>query len=159
MKFASRLSIYLAQAALILAMSAAVSEATDKSAGSKASDANRKMVVEFYDAFFNKHEMTAAEKFLAEGYKQHNPLVPDGRKAVMDFFAGYFKSNPDSRAKIVRTAVEGDIVWLHVHATSHKDDKGLAVVDIFRVQDGKIVEHWDVVQAVPEKAANSNTMF
>ncbi len=159
LKLASRASSYLAHAAMILAMSVTVSAAKDQPVGPKASEANRKLVIEFYDAFFNKHEMAAAEKFLAEGYKQHNPMVPDGRKAVTDFFAGFFKSNPDARAKIVRTAVEGDIVWLHVHATSNKDDRGQAVIDIFRVQDGKIVEHWDVVQDVPEKSANNNTMF
>ncbi|WP_221620376.1 MULTISPECIES: hypothetical protein [unclassified Desulfovibrio] len=64
-----------------------------------------------------------------------------------------------SRARIIRSAVEGDIVWLHVHSVNDEKDRGEAVLDVFRVKDGKIVEHWDVIQAVPETAENSNTMF
>lgn len=62
-------------------------------------------------------------------------------------------------ARIVRSAADGDLVYLHVHATEHPGDRGEAVVDIFRVKDGKIVEHWDVIQPVPETSANRNTMF
>ena len=90
---------------------------------------------------------------------QHNPEVPDGKAPFVGYFGGYFKENPESRARIVRSAADGDLVYLHVHSTNGKADRGQAVIDIFRVQDGKIVEHWDVIQAVPEQAANSNTMF
>lgn len=64
-----------------------------------------------------------------------------------------------SRARIVRSATDGDLVYLHVHATERPDDRGKAVVDIFRVKDGKLVEHRDVIQPVPETVANQNTMF
>ncbi|MBB4481329.1 nuclear transport factor 2 family protein [Rhizobium etli] len=124
----------------------------------KVEEANRKLVVEFYDRFFNSHDIDAAS-VVADEYRQHNPQVPDGKKPLVSFFTGFFKDNPQSKAKIVRSSADGDLVWLHVHATNGTDDRGQAIVDIFRVKDGKIVEHWDVIQAVPKEAANKNTMF
>lgn len=124
----------------------------------KVEEANRKLVVEFYDRFFNKHDIDAAS-VVADEYRQHNPEVPDGKKPFVSFFTGFFKDNAQSRAEIVRSSTDGDLVWLHVHATNGAEDRGQAVVDIFRVKDGKIVEHWDVIQAVPKEAANKNTMF
>ncbi|MBB2674215.1 UNVERIFIED_ORG: putative SnoaL-like aldol condensation-catalyzing enzyme [Rhizobium esperanzae] len=124
----------------------------------KAEEANRKLVVEFYDRFFNSHDIESAA-VVADEYRQHNPEVPDGKKPLVSFFTGFFKDNPQSKAKIVRSSADGDLVWLHVHATNGTDDRGQAIVDIFRVKDGKIVEHWDVIQAVPKEAANKNTMF
>lgn len=122
-------------------------------------EANRKLVVEFYDRFFNKHEVAEAAAVVADDYKQHNPQVPDGKEPFVGFFTGYFKDNPNSRAKIVRSSTDGDLVWIHVHSTNGPEDRGQAVVDIFRVKEGKIVEHWDVIQDVPKEAANQNTMF
>ncbi|MBN9982633.1 nuclear transport factor 2 family protein [Rhizobium laguerreae] len=124
----------------------------------KIEEANRKLVVEFYDRFFNKHDIEAAS-VVADDYRQHNSQVPDGKKPLISFFTGFFKENAQSKAEIVRSAADGDLVWLHVHATNGADDRGQAIVDIFRVKDGKIVEHWDVIQAVPKEAANKNTMF
>ena len=62
-------------------------------------------------------------------------------------------------ARIVRSAADGDLVWLHLNSTQNAQDRGEAIVDIFRVEDGRIVEHWDVIQPVPETSANENTMF
>ena len=120
---------------------------------------NRKLVVEFYDSFFNAHDVDRAAVVVADDYRQHNPEVPDGKAPFVGYFKGYFKENPASRARIVRSAADGDLVWLHVHSTNGAEDRGIAVVDVFRVKDGKIVEHWDVIQAVPVQSANSNTMF
>ncbi|MDK4732116.1 nuclear transport factor 2 family protein [Rhizobium sp. CNPSo 3490] len=144
----------------ILAGIAAPSGASAESAARdlKIEEANRKLVVEFYDKFFNKHDLTAAS-VVAEDYRQHNPQVPDGKQPLISFFTGFFKDNAQAKAEIVRSAADGDLVWLHVHATNGADDRGQAIVDIFRVKDGKIVEHWDVIQAVPKEAANKNTMF
>ncbi|PXW84693.1 putative SnoaL-like aldol condensation-catalyzing enzyme [Ruegeria sp. P4] len=121
-------------------------------------EANRALVVEFYDQFFNEHNIAASD-VIAEDYIQHNPNVPDGKAPLVSFFSGYFAENPESRARIVRSAADGDLVWLHVQSTNGEEDLGEAVVDIFRVEDGMIVEHWDVIQTVPSEAANSNTMF
>lgn len=142
-------------AGMVFGASAAQSSTRDVAA----EEANRTLVLNFYDRFFNKHEVTEAAEVVADDYKQHNPQVPDGKAPFVSYFAGYFKENPQARARIVRSATDGDLVYLHVHSTNGPGDRGQAVVDIFRVQGGKIVEHWDVIQDVPEKAANKNTMF
>ncbi|EOC0093039.1 nuclear transport factor 2 family protein [Cronobacter dublinensis] len=121
-------------------------------------EANRQRVITFYDRFFNQHD-TAAADVVADDYRQHNPDVPDGKAPFVNYFSGFFRDNPQSRAKVIRSAADGDLVWLQVHSTNGSHDRGQAVLDIFRVKDGKIVEHWDIIQDVPEKAANANTMF
>lgn len=120
---------------------------------------NKKMVVDFYNEVFNKHNIDIIPKYVSEDYKQHNPFVADGRKAFMDFFKEDFVKNPNSSAEIKRVVAEGDTVALHVHSRTNSQDKGVAIVDIFRIKDGKIVEHWDVIQETPSEAANDNTMF
>ncbi|MFD6056371.1 nuclear transport factor 2 family protein [Agromyces sp. NPDC060279] len=122
-------------------------------------ESNRALVLDFYNTFFNDHDTEAAAKVVADDYRQHNPEVPDGKGPFVSFFTGFFAENPDSRAEIVRSAADGDLVYLHVHSTNGADDLGSAVVDIFRVEDGMIVEHWDVIQDVPATSANENTMF
>jgi predicted SnoaL-like aldol condensation-catalyzing enzyme len=75
-------------------------------------------------------------------------------------FIGFLKEKlPDSRSEIKRAFADGDYVILHVHSVREKDTRGRAIVDIFRLENGKIVEHWDVVQEIPEKAANGNGTF
>jgi predicted SnoaL-like aldol condensation-catalyzing enzyme len=122
-------------------------------------EANRKLVLDFYDQVFVKHEVEKAAVVLADDYIQHNPLVPTGKAPFVNFFTGFFKANPQAKGLTVRSATDGDLVFLHNHATTSENDRGRAIVDIFRVKDGKIVEHWDVIQPVPETAANTNTMF
>lgn len=122
-------------------------------------EANLKLVVNFYEQFFNKHEVARAAEVVSEDYKQHNPEVPDGKNPFVDYFSQFFKETPQSKARIVRTATSGDLVWLQVHSTNSPSDRGQAVLDIFRVKNGKIVEHWDIIQDIPEKSANENTMF
>ncbi|MBK5451972.1 ester cyclase [Bacillus sp. TH22] len=78
----------------------------------------------------------------------------------MDFFKEDYVKNPNSSAEIKRVVVVvGDTVALHVYSRTNSEDKGVAIVDIFRIKDGKIVEHWDVIQEIPNEAANDNTMF
>lgn len=120
---------------------------------------NRKLVVDFYEQFFNQHDLGAAERYIGDTYIQHNPNVPDGRKAFTEAFARVFAQFPERHSRIVRVVADGDLVVLHVHGTKSAEDRGTAIVDIFRVRNGRIVEHWDVQQSVPEKAANGNTMF
>ncbi|MBS9806366.1 ester cyclase [Bacillus toyonensis] len=126
---------------------------------SKENEKNKKMVVDFYNEVFNKHNIDIIPTYVGEEYKQHNPFVADGRKAFIDFFKEDFVKNPNSSAEIKRVVAEGDTVALHVHSRTNSQDKGVAIVDIFRIKDGKIVEHWDVIQEVPSEAANNNTMF
>ncbi|MBT0725931.1 nuclear transport factor 2 family protein [Rosenbergiella australiborealis] len=143
----------------LLIVSASLFAAPNDSVASSQSEANRQLVVTFYNQFFNRHDTDAAAKVVAEGYRQHNPQVSDGKKPFVSYFKGYFQQHPQSHAQIIRSAVDGDLVWLHIHSTESPQDRGQAIVDIFRVDHGKIVEHWDVIQAIPENAANGNSMF
>jgi predicted SnoaL-like aldol condensation-catalyzing enzyme len=116
-------------------------------------------VREFYDKALNEKDYEAAAKYLGSKYTQHNPRAADGAeglKSYLEFLKGKF---PKSRSEIKRVFAEGDYVILHVHAVREPGTKGQAIIDIFKVADGKIVEHWDVVQDVPEQALNTNTMF
>ena len=122
-------------------------------------EANRKLVVDFYDKVFNQHMVEEAAVVLTDDYKQHNPHVPVGKEPFVSYVTQFFKDNPEARARIVRSAADGDLVWLHLNSTQNAQDRGEAIVDIFRVEDGRIVEHWDVIQPVPETSANENTMF
>lgn len=121
---------------------------------------NKTIVTTFYNLALNEHKpAAAAEKYLSEKYVQHNPFVSDGKKPFVDYFVNYQKDHPDSRSEIKRAVAEGNLVVLHTHSTSSKSDLGYANMHIFKVEKGKIVEHWEVSQLVQQKSANKNTMF
>jgi predicted SnoaL-like aldol condensation-catalyzing enzyme len=123
---------------------------------------NKKLVLDFYDLAFNQHEpVKAAEKFLAPEYIQHNPYVATGRMAFIEAFKKMLLDEKEKQSKNIfkRTIAEGDLVVLHSHKIRFEGDRGVAGVDIFRVKNGKIIEHWDVNQVIPEKSEHSNTMF
>ena len=120
--------------------------------------ANKKLVVDFYRVvFIEKRVVEGFERFVAPEYIQHNPLLATGREAAVKFLAP--RASRESITDIKRVIAEGDLVVLHVHSRTNLTDRGRAVIDIFRVADGKIVEHWDVIQPVPPTSANTNTMF
>ena len=122
-------------------------------------EANKKIVVESYEAMLNKHDIETATKNFGAKYTQHNPTAPDGIEGFKPFFAAYIKQYPKSSVQIKRVLADGDFVVMHVHLLLNPDDRGRAAVEIFRLENGKIVEHWDVIQPIPEKPANNNTMF
>lgn len=122
-------------------------------------EANKKNVVEFYDKAINQKDFEAASKYLGSRYTQHNPTAPDGPEGLKGFLAFLKGKFPQSRSEIKRVFADGDYVILHVHAVREPGTRGRAIVDIFKLENGKIVEHWDVAQDVPEKAANNNGMF
>ena len=96
---------------------------------------------------------------MGDHYTQHNPTVPDGLdgfKAIVDYLRA---KAPQSHSEIKAAFADGDRVILHVHSVAAPGDRGRAIVDIFRLDHGKIVVHWDVVQAIPAEAATTNTMF
>ena len=120
--------------------------------------ANKKLVVDFYrTVFIEKRVVEGFERYVAPEYVQHNPLLATGREPAVKFLSS--RMTRESISDIKRVVAEGDLVVLHVHSRTTISDRGRAVVDIFRVFNGKIVEHWDVIQPVPDKAANPNTMF
>lgn len=149
-------------AAVALPASAALAQqSAPSSSRTSQEEANARLVTAFYELAFNQHKPTeAARLYIGDHYIQHNPFVPNGAAAFYEYFEGFFRDNPQSRAVIHRVIVDGDLVVLHVHSQKTPSDPGQAVIDIFRVENGKIVEHFDVIQEVPDAAtANGNTMF
>jgi len=117
-------------------------------------------VVGLLDTAFNqKKPAEAFETFGGAYYTQHNPTAPAGKEAVVSLLSGWLPTVPQLHYDIKRIVSDGDMVWVHSHVTTGPDDRGMAVVDIFRLEGGKVVEHWDVGTAVPESALNDNTMF
>ncbi len=123
-------------------------------------DRNKKLVRDFYELAFNGHKpREAAKLYIGNPYIQHNPFVPNGIAPFVSHFEGYFKEHPKSHVVFSHIVAEGDLVILHLNSKADEQDRGRAIIDIFRVENGKIVEHWDVTQDVPEKTASGNTMF
>ncbi len=121
--------------------------------------ANKHVVVAFYDAAINKKDYELALTFLGPEYKQHNPTAGDGAAGLKGFIEFLKAKFPAQHGDIKQIIAEGDLVALHVHSTRGDGTPGRAIVDIFRVAHGKVVEHWDVIQDIPEKSANANGMF
>lgn len=155
----SKFNLFVVAAIILLAKSTCVLANPDTLRNLITEEQNRLVVLKFYDAFFNRHQVDEAAKVIVDDYKQHNPHVPDGKVAFVSYFTDFFNRNPQAHTTVVRSATDGDLVYLHVHSTRTPNDPGTAGVDIFRVKDGRIVEHWDVNQAVPQQSANVNTMF
>lgn len=122
-------------------------------------DLNKKIVMEFYELAVNKKDFAAAAKCLGPRYIQHNQRAADGAEGLKNFIQFLRDKFPASHSEIKRAFAEDDYVVLHVHAIREPGTRGVAIVDIFRLQDNKIVEHWDVHEDILEKAANRNGMF
>ena len=120
----------------------------------------KEVVTRFMTQFYLDKQVRAAfETWVEPGYIQHNPLAMTGRDAAIAFLEPFFQAHPDASYSIKRIIADGNLVAVHSHAKFTADDRGLAVVDILRVDHCKIAEHWDVAQPVPEKSANTNGMF
>ena len=123
------------------------------------SESNKALVREFYTlAFIHKEPEKAAKKFIGDRYTQHNPGADDGADAFVAFAKGFFVAVPDLKVEIKRVIAEANLVVVHSRFEMGPG-KASAVMDIFRVEAGRIVEHWDVTQEVPATAINKNTMF
>jgi muconolactone delta-isomerase len=122
---------------------------------------NKRTVVAFYEKALNERDAeTAFRLYGGISYTQHTPVIEDSQQGLGKFVAWLRDNRPNARATIKRVFAEGDYVLLHVHWIGLSDgERGEAVVDIFRLEGGKVAEHWDVIQPIPETAANSNSMF
>jgi predicted SnoaL-like aldol condensation-catalyzing enzyme len=117
---------------------------------------NKRTVVEYYELAFNEHEPEeAVEKYVGSRYIQHNPQAPDGPEAFIAFVNAF----PEISVDIRRVIAEDDLVVTHGMVKFTADDRGTVAVDIFRLEDGKVVEHWDVLQPWPEESVNPHPMF
>ena len=122
-------------------------------------EANKNTVLEFYEAGLNKKDFEAAAKYFGPKYIQYNPGAPDGIEGFKTFVNFLREKFPNSKSEIKKVFADGDFVILHVHAVRGPGTRGRAIVDIFRLENGKIVEHWDVAQDIPEKMPHNNGMF
>jgi predicted SnoaL-like aldol condensation-catalyzing enzyme len=116
-------------------------------------------VLEMYREVLIRMDSSKVDRYLSPKYVQHSSLAPPGLQALKDFLDTVRRRSPDATQTIKRAFVDGDHVIVHVHVVRFPGDPGLAVIDIFRVEDDAIVEHWDVLQEVPVKPVNPNPMF
>ncbi len=147
---------------MFVAFAAALAFALPPAAGAgntAQEEQNKKTVVDFYDKAINKKDFEAARAHLGARYIQHNPRAADGAEGLKGFIDVLKAKFPQYHSEFKRVLADGDYVVVHVHNVPEPGHRGRAIMDIFRLENGKIVEHWDVAQDVPEKAANDNTMF
>lgn len=122
-------------------------------------DQNKANAIAFYRMAYEGNPREAVELYVGAGYIQHNPLVGDGKAAFIEYFERMSREYPEKSIEFVRAAAEGDLVALHTHQTWPGNDE-YVTMDFFRFDaSGKIVEHWDSVQQIPEHSANHNTMY
>jgi predicted SnoaL-like aldol condensation-catalyzing enzyme len=130
------------------------------SADSEKLEANKKTVVAFYQkALFDGDVETAIHLYGGETYTQHTPFAADGFDGLRAYVKWIAENYPRARGEIKHVFADGDHVLLHCHYTGFFGVDGDAIIDIFRLEKGKVVEHWDVIQAIPKTSLNENTMF
>lgn len=120
---------------------------------------NKQIILEFYEKVFNAKNPEAAPAYFGSHYTQHNPGVADGVEGFQKFVEFLRQNYPQAHSEPKHVFADGDYVILHHHAIREPGTRGAAIIDIYRLENRKIVEHWDVIQPVPETAANGNGMF
>lgn len=124
-----------------------------------AEQANLDLVLGLFAQVLNPMDSSAVDRFIAPGYIQHSPLAPPGREAFKAFLDQIRAETPEAVHDVKRALVDGDHVAVHYHVRRWPDDRGFAVIDIFRIENGLIAEHWDVLQDVVEGGPNPLSPF
>ncbi|MBI2784787.1 MAG: ester cyclase [Legionella longbeachae] len=122
-------------------------------------ETNKAVVTAFYNELINQKNFETASQYLGTHFIQHNPMVVDdvdGLRAFVEFLRNKF---PDAHSEIKKIFAEGDYVMVHVHSIREPGTAGRAIFDLFKLQNGKIIEHWDVIQDIPVESKNTNGMF
>jgi predicted SnoaL-like aldol condensation-catalyzing enzyme len=132
-------------------------QTTQISDNQKQEEINKKLVADFYQQLFGDKDVSAIDKYIGDVYIQHNPAAADGKEALKLVVSEWFKNAPKEKIDIQHLGADGNFVYIHTKAKW--GTKVVSVIDIFRIENGKIVEHWDVMQEVPEKSANDHPMF
>ena len=144
----------------LVALGGSVAGRRTRAAGQSEQERNKQVVVAYYTLAFNEHRPAeAVARYGGPYYIQHNPLLPDGFEAFIAFVTGFAAQFPQSSVEIRTVLAEGDRVVTHGLLKSSPEDRGTVAMDIFRLEGGKIVEHWDVLQPFPETSANDHPMF
>lgn len=120
---------------------------------------NLRLVREVYDNVLEPLDGAMIDRYFAPGYIQHSPMAATGSQGLKDFLVWAKQTSPDAHHHVKRMFADGDHVIAHVHVVIEPRTPGNAVIDIFRIEGGKIAEHWDVMQPIPEQSANSNGVF
>jgi predicted SnoaL-like aldol condensation-catalyzing enzyme len=120
---------------------------------------NKKTVFAFYEAALNEKDFVKASKYMGATYTQHNPIAEDGPEGFAKILTWLKETFPESRGDVKRVWADGDFVILHILERRRPQDRGDAVVDIFRLDGGKVVEHWDVTQPLPAESRNPHPMI
>ena len=120
---------------------------------------NKKNAIAFYRMAYLGHPVQAVDTYVGREYIQHNPMVGDGKQPFIDYFTAMAEQYPEKQIEFVRAVAEGDLVALHTHQVWPGNGE-YVTMDFFRFDsEGKIVEHWDAIQQVPETTASGNTMY
>ncbi|MEV4087888.1 ester cyclase [Nonomuraea fuscirosea] len=120
---------------------------------------NKQTVLDFYEAAFNEKDFDTVAKLVGDDYTQHNPQIADGPDGLQARLRHLKETFPALRVEVRRLLAEDDYVVGHVYAVREPGQRGTAIMDIFRLEDGKLIEHWDVMQEIPAEALNPNGMF
>jgi predicted SnoaL-like aldol condensation-catalyzing enzyme len=143
----------IASLAFAIAATAALAETLAQT------EANKQAVIGFYQAALNDKDFEVAAKFLAPNYKQHNPTLPDGPEGIRKLTEILRMRAPNMHVDIKHIFAVDDFVIVHSHSVADPAKPGRAIADFYRMKDGLIAEHWDVIQDIPEQSANDNGMF
>lgn len=126
---------------------------------SQQEEANLRLVRAVYEHVLTPIDSSRVDEFFAPGYIQHNPMAETGAAGLKQFLDWARSASPDATHDVKRMFADGDHVIAHVHVVIHPGERGNSVIDIFRIENGRVAEHWDASQPIPATSSNSNSMF